>query len=536
VPNRTLGVPQRGPADPGRAGAGHRARTRHGHELGDRSLSATGGAGAGAAAATIDRAARRLALVGLFAGPLAFAALLALPVPADLDRAGWQVAAVAAFMAVWWFSQAVPLGVTALLPIVLFPTLGVTGIGEATGPYAHPLVFLFLGGFVVALTMERWNLHRRLAMAVIGVAGRQPDRLIGGFMLATAGLSMWVSNTATTLMMVPIAFSVIDYLTGSGDAAGDPDEADRFARGLLISVAYAASIGGLATLIGTPPNAFLAAYVSEVYGVQIGFGRWMLLGLPVSAVLLAVTWWLLTRFLFRARDLGLDRAHRELARARERLGPMGRGERMTAVLFAGVGLLWVFRPFVARVVPIDDTGIAIAAAVAAFVLPVDLREREFLMDWEHAKKLPWEILLLFGGGLSLAHAIQTSGLASWLGDLLAGAGGAPPFAIVLLSVALVVFLTELTSNTATAAVFVPIAGTLAVGIGLDPLILAVPVALAASCAFMMPVATPPNAIVFGAGRLTVLQMCYAGFLLNVIGTLVLTAAALYLMPVVFGVG
>jgi sodium-dependent dicarboxylate transporter 2/3/5 len=343
---------------------------------------------------------------------------------------------------------------------------------------------------------------------------------------------MWVSNTATTLMMVPIVFSVISLLE-TGASIEDSPGVERFARSLLIAVAYAASIGGLATLIGTPPNAFLAAYMSEVYGLEIGFGRWMLLGLPVSLLMLAITWALLTRVLFPSRSVDLRRVRADLAAQKARLGRAGRGERMTAGLFAGVALLWVFQPLVARVIPISDTGIALVAALAAFVLPVDLREREFLMDWEHAVKLPWEVLLLFGGGLSLAHAIDATGLAGWLGGLLSSIGGWPVFGIVLVCTALVVFLTELTSNTATAAVFVPIAATLAVGIGLDPMTLAVPVTLAASCAFMMPVATPPNAIVFGAGRLSVLQMCYAGFLLNCIGTVLLGATALTLLPRLF---
>jgi sodium-dependent dicarboxylate transporter 2/3/5 len=486
---------------------------------------------AGSASAT-DRASRALALGGLFLGPAAFVALALSPAPAGLNPEGWLVAAVAALMAVWWFTQAVPLGVTALLPAILFPVLGVAEIGSVTAPYAHPLIFLFLGGFVVALTIERWNLHRRIAITVIGLMGSRPDHLTGGFMLATAGLSMWVSNTATTLMMVPIVFSVISLLE-TGASIEDSPAVERFARSLLIAVAYAASIGGLATLIGTPPNAFLAAYMSEVYGLEIGFGRWMLLGLPVSLVMLAITWALLTRVLFPSESVDLRRVRADLAAQKARLGRAGRGERMTAGLFAGVALLWVFQPLVARVIPISDTGIALAAALAAFVLPVDLREREFLMDWEHAVKLPWEVLLLFGGGLSLAHAIDATGLAGWLGGLLSSIGGWPVFGIVLVCTALVVFLTELTSNTATAAVFVPIAATLAVGIGLDPMTLAVPVTLAASCAFMMPVATPPNAIVFGAGRLSVLQMCYAGFLLNFIGTVLLGATALMLLPRVF---
>ena len=477
-----------------------------------------------------------LARAGLFAGPAVFAVLFLAAPPAGLSEAGWSAVAVIALMAVWWFSQAIPLAATALLPALLFPVLGIGSLTEATVPYAHPLIFLFLGGFVIALTVERWNLHRRLAIAVIALAGSGPARLTGGFMLATAGLSMWVSNTATTLMMVPIALSVISFVDTADGAPDRRIAVHRFGCGLLIAIAYAASIGGLATLIGTPPNAFLAGYMNQTYGTEIGFGQWMLLGLPVSAAMLALAWLLLTRLLFRADDVPLDRVRAGLAEERRRLGPAGRGERMTAVLFGAVALAWMFQPLIARAVPIGDTGIALAGALAAFVLPVSLRGRVFLMDWRDASRLPWDILLLFGGGLSLASAIESTGLASWLGTQFAGADRLPLVAVLLLVTAFVVFLTELASNTATAAVFIPVAATLSAGMGADPLMLAAPVALAASCAFMMPVATPPNAIVFGAGRLTVLQMCHAGIFLNLIGIAAICIAALYLLPLVFPAG
>ena len=483
-----------------------------------------------------DTAPRGLALAGLFLGPVLFVAMLLLPAPAGLGATGWSVAAVVALMAVWWLSQAIPLAATALLPALLFPVMGVRDLGAATAPYAHPLIFLFLGGFVVALTIERWNLHRRIAIAVISATGQGAGRLMGGFMLATAGLSMWVSNTATTLMMVPIALSVVSLLDDPDAPASSGASADRFARGLLIAVAYAASIGGLATLIGTPPNAFLAGFMDQTHDLRIGFFEWMLVGVPVSAAMLLAAWVLLARILFRTDAISVDGVRRSLAGQRAALGRPGRGERLTAVLFAAVALLWVVRPLIERAVPVSDAGIALAAALAAFVVPVNLRERVFLMDWDHAKRLPWGILLLFGGGLSLAGAIQSSGLAVWLGDRLAGAADLSVVLVLVLAVALVVFLTELTSNTATAAVFVPVAATLGISLGIAPVTLAAPVALAASCAFMMPVATPPNAIVFGSGRLTVMHMCCAGIVLNVIGIALISAAALYLIPLVFPAG
>lgn len=474
-----------------------------------------------------------LGLVGLVLGPAAFFVMLLLPAPSGLSEAGWSVAAVVVLMAIWWISQAIPLPATALLPIILFPLLGVTDLRGATASYAHPLIFLFLGGFIVALTIERWNLHRRIAIAVIGFAGLRPQRLIGGFMLSTACLSMWVSNTATTLMMVPIAISIISFIEIDDQGAAAAVVHDRFARGLLISIAYAASIGGLATLIGTPPNAFLAGYIEQNHGVEIGFAEWMVLGLPISAVILFLAWLLLTRVLFRVEGLSLENVHSGIHRERMKLGPIGKPEKLTAGLFVTVGLLWILRPLLDNLIPISDITIAVAGAVAAFLIPVDLRERTFLMDWNHAKRLPWGILLLFGAGLSLAFAIDKSGLATWLANLLSASAGMSLLVILLLITAFVVFLTEISSNTATAAVFVPVAATFAVSLGWDPMTLAVPTALAASCAFMMPVATPPNAIVFGTGQLTVMQMCRAGILLNLIATAAIALSALYLVPLVF---
>ncbi|HBT40470.1 MAG TPA: anion transporter [Rhodospirillaceae bacterium] len=474
-------------------------------------------------------------LVGLVAGPALCMALAALPAPEGLGQEAWLTAGVAVWMAVWWLTQAVPLAVTALLPVLLFPVLGVAKAADAAQAYAHPLVFLFLGGFVIALTIERWNLHRRVAITIVSLAGVRPDRLIGGFMLATAGLSMWVSNTATTLMMVPIGLSVVAFIESHRQDGMPPTLAqDRFARGLLLAIAYAASIGGTATLIGTPPNAFLAGYLAQNHGVDLGFARWMLLGIPLATVMLLAAWLLLTRVLYPAEGLDLARVAAGIAAEKARLAPPTRGEAMTAILFAAVALAWVFQPLIADVVPVSDTAIALTGAVAAFAIPVNLKKREFLMDWDHAVRLPWGILILLGGGFSLAEAIQTTGLAAWLGHLVAGGSHLPLILLLLAITGLVVFLTEITSNTATAAVFIPVAATLAVSMGFDAVTFAVPVAMAASCAFMMPVATPPNAIVFAAGRLDVMHMCAAGIFLNLIATVMIAGAALVLVPLVFG--
>ncbi len=472
---------------------------------------------------------RRLA--GLAIGALAFAGMLLAPPPDGLSPAGWRVAAVAVLMAVLWISEALPVAATALFPIALFPLLGVSPVAKAAVPYANPLIFLFLGGFVVALTMERWNLHTRIALAVLARAGNRADRLAAAFMGVTAFLSMWVSNTATTLMMIPIVLSVV-RMAGGRDGINE-----RISPALLLAVAYAASIGGIATLVGTPPNAFLAAFMLERYGLRIGFAEWMAIGLPLAAVMLVIAWWLLTRVLFDLKGSVIAGADEAIAGHAGQGTPLDRGQKLAACLFVATAALWVLRPLIVKLTglaALDDTVIAVAAALAAFLIPVEPGRGRFLMDWDHAVKLPWGILLLFGGGLALAQAIGATGLAGWIGGKLAVFGGLPAVLIVLAAVAIVIFLTELTSNTATTATFLPVLAALALTMGENPLLLAVPAAIAASCAFMLPVATPPNAIVFGSGRLTVPQMARAGFLLNLAGVAVITALAYALLPLVFG--
>jgi sodium-dependent dicarboxylate transporter 2/3/5 len=466
--------------------------------------------------------------------------MLLTPPPEALSVAGWRVAAVAVVMAVLWMTEALPIPATALIPIAAFPILGIAPVGKAAAPYANPIIFLFLGGFIVALTMERWQLHTRIALAVLSRAGNRADALIAAFMGVTAFLSMWVSNTATALMMVPIALSVTALLRSGDSAAGDVEAAElsrRFAPALLLSVAYGASIGGLGTLVGTPPNAFLAAFMLERFGLRIGFAEWMALGLPVVVFMLCATWWLLTHVIFRLGGRTVAAAGQSVTAQARAQGPLTRAQKLAAGLFLVTAGLWITRPLIAQatgLTALDDTVIAVAAALTAFVIPVDLREGRFLMDWETARRLPWGVLLLFGGGLALADAISTSGLAGWIGGRLTVFAELPRVVTVLAVVALVIFLTELTSNTATTATFLPVLATLALAIGENPLLLAVPAAVAASCAFMLPVATPPNAIVFGSGHLTVPQMARAGLLVNLTGIALITTLAYLLLPLVFG--
>lgn len=463
---------------------------------------------------------------GLAAGALVFALALALPAPAGMTPEAWRVAAVAALMAVWWMTEALPLPATSLLPLVLFPLLGVAEVKDAAAPYANPLIFLFLGGFVLGLALQRWNLHRRIALGIVARVGTRPASLVGGFMLATAFLSLWVSNTATAVMMLPVALSVIGLIEEqAGEDAAAAGRARRtFGISLLLGVAYGASIGGLGTLIGTPPNALLAGYLGEAHGISIGFAQWMVLGVPLSLLMLALAWWLLTRILFPTDDDALAGAARVIGDEIRALGPMSGPERRVAVIFALTALAWIVRPLVEPWIPgLDDTVIAIAAALALFLVPSGAENGRALMDWDTAKGLPWGVLLLFGGGLTLASAIASSGLAVWLGEVLKGLEALPGVLIVLAATLGVIFLTELTSNTATAAAFLPLVGSVAVGIGMSPVFLTVPVALAASCAFMLPVATPPNAIVYGSGHLAITDMMKAGLWLNLAGSLLIVA-------------
>jgi solute carrier family 13 (sodium-dependent dicarboxylate transporter), member 2/3/5 len=472
--------------------------------------------------------------IGLLMGPALLGLMLVLPVPDGMSEEAWRTAAVGLLMAVWWISEAIPIPATALLPVALFPMLGVSPVEAAAAPYANPVIFLFLGGFLIAQAMQRWNLHRRIALGVIGAVGTRPVPLIGGFMLAAAFLSMWVSNTATAVMMLPIGLSVVELaLRRQGGDAQEPGDSN-FAIALMLGIAYACSIGGLATLIGTPPNALLAGFMAETYGVQIGFGEWMLVGVPLVLVGLPLAWLVLTRWVYPVRLREIPGGREAIEREIRAMGALSRGERLVAVVFVATAAAWIFRPLLEGWVPgLSDAGIAIAAAVVLFLLPVDLSTGEFVLNWEWARRLPWDVLILFGGGLSLAGAISRSGLADWIGASLSGLEVLPLLGIVLVVASVIVFLTELTSNTATAAAFLPVLASLAIGIGENPLLLAVPAALAASCAFMMPVATPPNAIVYGSSFVTIPQMARAGLVLNGIFILLLSLLGYLLVILVF---
>jgi sodium-dependent dicarboxylate transporter 2/3/5 len=458
------------------------------------------------------------------------------PAPQGLPLAGWRTAAVAVLMAVWWVTEAIPIPATALLPLVLFPVLGVDTISATAAPYAQPLIFLFMGGFMIALAMQRWSLHRRIALNIIRAIGTQPGSIIAGFMVSSAFLSMWVSNTATTLMMLPIALSVIELAPRSPTDRAVTQPTQNFAICLMLSIAYASSIGGIATLVGTPTNPLMAAFLNETYGIQIGFVQWMMVGLPVAIIGLPITHFTLTRIALPVRMTTLPGGREYVDGELARLGRLTKPELMVAAVFSLVAILWTLQPLLSKRIPgLSDTSIAIFGALLLFMLPVDVRRGVFLLNWRYAERLPWGVLLLFGGGLTLAGAIQRTGLAQWIGGFLVGVGGWPIFLVILVVAAVIILLTELTSNSATAAAFLPIMVALAVAIGENPILLAVPVTMAASCAFMLPVATPPNAIVYGSGVMTIPQMARAGFLLNAVFVLLITVLTTTVVALVFGV-
>ncbi len=469
--------------------------------------------------------------VGLATGPLVFAVLYFMPAPEGLSQAAWVTAAVAAWMAVWWSTEAIAVAATALLPLVMFAPLGVMPMQAAAAPYAHPTIYLFLGGFALAAAIQQCGLHRRIALFILSFVSASARAVILGFMLVSAVLSMWMTNTSTTMMLLPIAVSVIAAMDSQ---ATSPHP--NFKPALLLGVAYAATIGGVATLVGTPPNAFLAGFMADNYDIHIGFAKWMLLGIPLSAVLLPLSWWMLTRLAFPVDFSTPPVVRQQLSRQRQQLGTMSSQEKRVALVFVATALAWMTRPIFTAWLGVDgigDAGIAMFSALSLFIIPAGRLSQDRLLNTRDLQHIPWGILLLFGGGLSLAGAVSETGLAQWLGESLAGLSHFGLVVVLLSAVTLVIFLTELTSNLATAATFLPVMAVVALEIGDSPLTLTVPVALAASCAFMLPVATPPNAIVFSSGFISIPQMVRAGVLLNVISIALVTVIAVYLAPWIF---
>lgn len=480
--------------------------------------------------ADLPDASGRRRLTGLALGLVAFLGVLAAPSftpQAEAQRVG----AVALLMAIWWITEAAPLSVTALLPLMLFPFLGVADIEAVAAPYADPVIFLFLGGFILGAAIERCGLHNRVGLACATAMGTTPQRLLAGVMTATAVISMWVSNTATAAMMMPVAAAIVAIVERQAHSLDAPSRRN-LGVSILLGVAYAASIGGLATLVGSPPNALLAGYMAREHGVEVGFVQWFLVAAPLSAVLLVVAWLVLARLY--PVHLSSPGVREALVEERSRIGRMSTAEWRVAAVFVATALAWVLRPLIGDWLPgLSDAGVAVTAALSLFLLPSGVRRGARLAEIGDLKAAPWDVLLLFGGGLSLAAAISSSGLAVYLASLLQGAQALPLPMVVLLLTALVILVSELASNTASAATLLPIGGALALAMGADPLVLALPLAMGATCAFMLPVGTPPNALVYGSGRIAVGDMVRAGVWLNLSAVALITLAALVVAPMVF---
>ena len=455
---------------------------------------------------------------------------------ADLMRI---VAAVTVLMGAWWMTEAIPLAATALLPIAIFPLAGVAPFKEVSSPYASATIFLFMGGFLMALGLQRWNLHRRLALVVVKLVGTSPKRIILGFMIATGFMSMWVSNTATAVVMLPIGTSVL-MLTA--DTVGGMQNQKKFATALMLAIAYSASIGSLGTLIGTPPNALLKGYMEEAHGITIGFGEWMLVGMPVAIGFTFVAWWVLIT-VFKPEIDHIPGGKELIDDELKKLGAWTFPQIAVGVIFLIAALSWIFIPLGINQFgwdfPYEDAVVGIIAGLLMFTVPAAGNGKR-LLDWETANDMPWDVLILFGGGLSLSAMFTATGLSLWIGEQAKGLAGLPMFLLVFAIGALVLVLTELTSNTATAATFMPIMGGVAVGIGLtdatdmNVLLLTIPVALAATCAFMLPVATPPNAIAYSSGYVTMGEMIKGGIWLNAIATVLISLATYFIAVPVFG--
>ncbi len=470
--------------------------------------------------------------IGLFLGPLSFIITLLFFHPEGLNEQANAVLASTLWIAIWWITEAIPIAVTALLPIVLFPLTGGLDLSATTASFGHKYVFLYVGGFVLAIAIERWNLHKRIALTIINWIGTNVVNIILGFMLATAFMSMWISNTATSVMMLPIGMAIIAQL--KDNPVTIEDENKIFGKALMLSIAYSASIGGIATLIGTPPNLVLAGVVEKTYGIEISFAQWFMFGFPISIVLLFICWYYLTRKAFTFRQKAFPGGKAEIQRQLKELGKIGYEEKLVLVVFIGTAFAWITRSFVLkRFIPaIDDTIIAMIAAVIIFLIPARSGKRK-LLTWKEAVKLPWGILLLFGGGMALASGFENSGLAAWIGSQMTLLQGVAIIILVLVMILSVNFLTEITSNLATTAMLLPILAPMALTIDVHPYILMVAATVAASCAFMLPVATPPNAVVFGSGYLRIPDMVRAGIWMNLLSILFLTAMVYFLLPLLW---
>ncbi|AXT49883.1 DASS family sodium-coupled anion symporter [Aquimarina sp. BL5] len=471
--------------------------------------------------------------IGLIAGPILFLVLINLPIVLVSEVAD-KVISVAIWMIVWWITEAVSISVTALIPLILFPLVGVLDLKTVSQSYGSPIVFLFFGGFVMALALEKVNLHKRIALSIIKITGTSPDRVILGFMIATAFMSMWISNTACTVVMLPIALSVIQLLVDDEDGFTKNDR--NFALSIMLGIAFAANVGGVATIIGTPPNSVLVGFLENEYQIEISFLNWMLLALPFSVLMIGIIYFVIVKWIYPNRIESFAASKDVIDQELKKLGKVKKTERRVLTIFCVVIFLWISRTTINGFFPdlkLSDTGISMMGAFALFVIPFKLNKGEFTLIWKDTQKLPWGILILFGGGLALASGLSHAGLIELVANMIAANQGLSLLVVTLLLIVFMLFMTELMSNVALVAIFVPVVAGIAIGLDIPMLHLLIPVTMAASCAFMLPMATPPNAIVFASGYVKVSEMVKAGLVLNIISVILLVLLFKFYVSLLF---
>ena len=471
--------------------------------------------------------------IGFLSGPLL--CILILVVPFDIiDPAIDRVMAIATWMIVWWITEAVSISVTALIPLALFPLLGIGDIKSVASNYANPIVYLFFGGFVIALALEKVQLHKRIALSILKITGTKANGIVLGFMIATALMSMWISNTASTVVMLPIAVSVIQLLMNDADGFTKNDK--NFALSIMLGIAFAANIGGMSTLIGTPPNSVMLAFLNDSYNIDIGFFQWMKMGVPFAILMLAITYYCITRIFFPNRLGNIGGSGAIIQTELNKLGKMSRGEKIVLVIFLCTAIAWMLRSYLNTLLPnitLTDTTISVIAALAMFIVPLDITKGTFPLDWKDTSRLPWGILILFGGGLALASGLKDAGFIDMIGDYISGQTDWSMWVVTAVLIFLMLFMTELMSNVALVTILIPLVVGIALGMDVSILQMVIPVTLASSCAFMLPMATPPNAIVFASGHVRVSQMARIGIVLNLISVGLLFAIAYWIVPLLF---
>jgi len=470
--------------------------------------------------------------LGLFLGPLIFTLIHILPFELVSEK-GDAVISVALWMVIWWITETVSISVTALLPLILFPLLKVLPIADVGANYGSPIIFLFFGGFVLALALEKVNLHKRIALSIIKLTGTTPNKVVLGFMISTGFLSMWISNTASTVVMLPIALSVINLLIDDADGFTKADK--NFALSVMLGIAFSANAGGIATVIGTPPNSVLIGLLENEYNIEVSFLKWMVLGLPFSIIMITIIYFVLVKWFFPTKGIEFGTSGNVINKELKKLGPTTKKEKRVLLIFAFAVFLWIFRTLINKLLPglaLSDTIISMIAAVSLFCIPFSMRRNEFILRWNDTEKLPWGILILFGGGLALAKGMSASGIV----DLVATAIATADISILVtvsLLIVVMLFMTELMSNVALVAVLAPVVAGIAIGLEVNMLYVLIPVTIASSCAFMLPMATPPNAIVFASGHVKVHEMARVGVILNVIAVVLLILLFQFVIPLLF---